>query len=471
MRLPSVVLPGSGRAGGGVARAGSGRAGTRIARAGLTLGLGLVLALPATAPMTLAPAAAAPTTAPMPAAASPLLAAAAPTWWDDDAASPLRTSGVQVVLAKGSEFAPGSRVARFKTVNACTRDYYMLRSWMEQFEAAGGGTLTLEPGTYYLSSTVYVPSNTTIRLSAGTTLVKTKRTCTKKFKASSSMFMLISPSLGKRRGAVGGYGGATDIAILGAGGGQSVIDLAGVRNALGIIAGHNQRVRIEGIRFTNMNNNHFLEMDANLDAVIRGNEFLGATGSTRMSAEAINLDTPDALTDGFGSVWSNLDATPNQNVLVQDNVFANLVRGVGTHNFSGGRYHTGVAVIGNQFSGMRNDAIRVMNWQDSAIIGNTFDQVWCPNRGNDCRGVLASGAHNLMVHDNVFANMARAIQFIPWRNAGKASAYGPTVNQLTADNLLDLRNNRPGPGLVRAEAFVNADPAAGTGSMVVPFGG
>ena len=114
-----------------------------------------------------------------------------------------------------------------------------------------------------------------------------------------------------------------------------------------------------------------------------------------MSAEAVNLDTPDALTDGFGSIWSNLDATPNVDVLVEGNVFANMVRGLGTHNFSGGRYHTRIAVVGNTFTGMRNDAIRVMNWRDSAIIGNTFDGVWCPSHGNDCRGILASGAENL----------------------------------------------------------------------------
>ena len=84
----------------------------------------------------------------------------------------------------------------------------MIRSWMEHFEAAGGGTLTLAPGTYRIPSTIYVPSNTTIALSAGTTLLKTNRTCTKKFRAASSMFMLVPPSLGKRRGAVGGYGGA-----------------------------------------------------------------------------------------------------------------------------------------------------------------------------------------------------------------------------------------------------------------------
>jgi hypothetical protein len=380
-------------------------------------------------------------------------------------------SGVAVSIAKGSGFAPGARVARFKTVNACTRDYYLIRSWMEHFEAIGGGTLTLAPGTYYLPSTVYVPSNTTIQLSAGTSLVKTKRTCTKKFKAASSMFMLVPPSLGKRRGAVGGYAGASDIAILGAGGGQSVIDLAGIRNALGIIAGHNQRVRIEGIRFLNMNNNHFIEMDANADSVIRGNEFLTATPNTRMSAEAINLDTPDRLTDGFGSIWSNLDATPNVNILIEGNVFATMARGLGTHNFSGGRYHTGIIVRGNQFLNMRNDAIRVMNWRDSAIVGNTFDTVWCPTRGNNCRGILASGAENLTVRDNVFANMARAMQFMPWQNAGKAAVYGVTWNQLTPNNLLDLANNHAGPGLQRPEAIINPDFGIWTNAQTIRFAG
>ncbi len=387
------------------------------------------------------------------------------------APSVVRADGPQVALSRGADFAPGARVARFKTVNSCTRDYYMIRSWMEHFEATGGGTLTLAPGTYLLPSTIYVPSNTTIALSAGTTLLKTNRTCTKKFRAASSMFMLVPPSLGKRRGAVGGYGGASNIAIVGAGGGQSVIDLAGIRNTLGIIAGHNQGVRIEGIRFTNMNNNHFIEMDANANAVIRNNEFLGATGSTRMSAEAVNLDTPDALTQGFGSPWSNLDATPNLNVLVEGNVFANMVRGLGTHNFSGGRYHTGIAVVGNTFTGMRNDAVRVMNWRDSAIIGNTFDGVWCPTKGNDCRGILASGAENLTVRDNVFANMARAMQFMPWANDGRAAAYGVTYNALTGDNLLDLASNTAGPGLQRPEAIINPEFRVFNAATFVRFSG
>ena len=92
-------------------------------------------------------------------------------------------------------------LAGYKSVNKYTRDYYMIRSYMQRFEAQGGGTLILAPGRYEISSTIYVPSNTTIRLSAGTTLVKLNKTGTKKFKASDSMFMLIERISWARRSA------------------------------------------------------------------------------------------------------------------------------------------------------------------------------------------------------------------------------------------------------------------------------
>jgi hypothetical protein len=113
----------------------------------------------------------------------------------------------------------------------------------------------------------------------------------------------------------------------------------------------------------------------------------------------------------------------------------------------------------------------VMNWRDSAIIGNTFDGVWCPSRGNNCRGILASGAQNLTVRDNVFANMARAMQFMPWANAGRASVYGVTYNALTDGNLLDLRDNRAGAGLQRPEAIINPEFRSFGNPLVVRFSG
>ena len=57
-----------------------------------------------------------------------------------------------------------------------------------------------------------------------------------------------------------------------------------------------------------------------------------------MTAEAINLDTPDPVTGGFGSVWSNLDGTANVRVTVANNRFDGMVRALGTHNFTPGSF-------------------------------------------------------------------------------------------------------------------------------------
>ena len=261
------------------------------------------------------------------------------------APDPTPSPGATYWVSKSSKIL--GKLARYKSVNKHTRDYYLIRSYMQKFEAAGGGTLVLGPGRYVISSTIYVPSNTTIRLSEGTTLVKGTKTGTKKFSASNSMFMLIEPSRGKKKGAVGGHNGASGITIAGAGEGRSVIDLANVHNSLAIIAGHNRDVTISGITFQRMNNNHFIEMDACADCAITGNEFLDAARGTRDTAEAINLDTPDPRTHGFGSVWSNQDGTPNERVTISSNRFDGMERALGTHNFTARAYHTDIVVTGN----------------------------------------------------------------------------------------------------------------------------
>ncbi|HSO04760.1 MAG TPA: hypothetical protein VLQ92_09790, partial [Candidatus Limnocylindrales bacterium] len=258
--------------------------------------------------------------------------AASPWVTVTDAPEPVPGPGVTHTVSPTSPIL--GKLAGRKTVNKHTRAYYLIRSYMEAFEDAGGGTLMLGPGRYVISSTIYVPSNTTIQLSEGTTLVKGDRTGTKKFSASNSMFMLIQPALGKKEHAVGGHDGAANITIAGAGAGRSVIDLDNIRGSLAIIAGHNRGVTISGITFRQLNNNHFIEMDGCADCAITGNEFLDAATGSRRTAEAINLDTPDPRTGGFGSIWSKQDETPNERVTISANRFDGMPRALGTHNFS-----------------------------------------------------------------------------------------------------------------------------------------
>jgi hypothetical protein len=358
--------------------------------------------------------------------------------------------------------SPSSRIlgklARYRSVNKHTRAYYLIRSYMQRFEAAGGGTLVLGPGKYVISSTIYVPSNTTIRLSEGTTLVKGTKTGTKKFSASNSMFMLIEPSRGKKKGAVGGHDGASGITIAGAGGGRSVIDLANVRNSLAIIAGHNRDVTITGITFTRMNNNHFIEMDACSDCEISGNEFLDAARGSRDTAEAINLDTPDPRTHGFGSVWSEQDGTANERVTIARNRFDGVPRALGTHNFTAREYHSDIVVTGNTITGTADDAIHIMNWADPIFSGNTISS------SPGSVGIRACGTTNPTITGNTFEESAAAVEFRTCRGENGRTA----ANEVSGENVAALRSNLVGEDLGRAAVDVPGEGRLALGDAPAP---
>ena len=328
-------------------------------------------------------------------------------------------------------------MSKYSTLNQYTRHYYLIRSYLERFEAAGGGHLVLRPGRYEISSTLYVPSNVTIQLSAGTTLVKSNQTGTSKFSPSNSMFMLIRPALGKVSGAVGGHDGDRNITIVGAGGGQSVIDMADIYDTLAIIAGHNRNVTISGITFKRMNNNHFIELDACADCTISGNEFLDAAGGTRETAEAINLDTPDPNTHGFSSVWSNQDATPNERVTIEGNRFDGLQRAFGTHNFSAGRYHTDIVVRGNTLTNMRNDGIQIMNWRNAVFTGNAI------SAGSGHSGINTCGTKTPTITGNTFGSASQAVRFRSCSGENGTTA----ANEVTAEGVMALKANSVGAGL------------------------
>lgn len=109
------------------------------------------------------------------------------------------------------------------TYNTYTRHYYLIRSYLEQLEETGGGTLVLEEGIYTISNVLFVPSNVTIKLEDGARIVKGNETGTTIFDADKSIFQFIRPSLGKEKGVYGEYDGEKNISIIGTG--SATIDL------------------------------------------------------------------------------------------------------------------------------------------------------------------------------------------------------------------------------------------------------
>jgi hypothetical protein len=285
-----------------------------------------------------------------------------------------------------------TKMLKFSTYNQYTKHYYLLRSYLEQLEKKGGGTLVLKSGTYTITNTLYVPSNVTIRLKNGVKLVKGNKTGTSKFKAAHSMFQLIRPSKAAKKGVYGGYKGEKNISFIGEG--NATIDMKYFKDGIAVIAGHNSNVKIENIRFQNMKSGHFIELDASENVVIKNNEFVDSLPSTNKNKEAINLDTPDRTTLGWSQKWSKYDKTPNRNVIIEGNIFRNLDRAIGTHKYSEGKFHDKIVIRNNQIEKTRQDAIRVINWSN-AVIENNFIRNVAGGSGI-YRGILASGALNPM---------------------------------------------------------------------------
>lgn len=334
-----------------------------------------------------------------------------------------------------------------KTYNKHTKHYYTIISYMKKFDKSGGGTLILKKGTYYITESIAVPSKVNIILENGVVLKKWMKTDTPKLKASTAVFQLVKPSAVKGQKRYSKYSGTKNVNIIGKG--TATIDLRYKKKALAIVCGHNKNIRIEGITFKNMNNGHFIELDATNNIKIRNCKFIRSKPSTNLVKEAINLDTPDKSTKGFNNPWTKYDKTPNKNVLIENNIFNKVDRAIGTHKYSqskyndvytvnkGQKYHSNIIIRNNKITNTRTEGIRILNWKNALVVNNYIGNI--PSSSN-ARGILATGC-NIKIKYNYFVNLPRAIQFKPSKNNENGDEYSVTYNFLTERNKNDLKYN------------------------------
>lgn len=343
---------------------------------------------------------------------------------------------------------PCDKSEKYSTYNKYTKHYYTILSYLKQLEAEGGGKLILKKGTYTVTNTLYVPSNVTIIFQDGVTIKKGTKTELDNMAPSKSIFQLVDSAQASTEGVYSEYNGVHDVTFIGEG--KVIIDMNYDENALGIMMGHNQNVTIKGITFQNMFSGHFIEMDASKNVVVENCTFQNHKDSSGNNKEAINLDTPDKATGGFHAVWSVYDKTPNENVLIQNCVFKDLERAVGTHKYSEGKLHKNVQILNNKITRCDKDAICVMNWENAVIQGNVVDTV-TDGTETKYRGVLVRGVKNMRLTGNEFHNVARAIQIYPWKNSGGGSEYAMVDNILSEEEVELLKNNTLSGG---AENFI-----------------
>ncbi len=362
------------------------------------------------------------------------------------------------VISAGSAPLNGEFL-NYGTYNKYSNDYYAMRSYMEYFETHSGGTLTLRKGTFSLCNAIYIPSNTILKLSDGTTIKKTAKTGSSNEPAG-TCFMFVAPSKAMVKGAYSKYNGVHDSKIMGTG--KAVIDMKnGPKDRIGntIVMGHNKNISIFGITFTNLEYGHFIEMDASSDVIVKECVFQTQVHEEyNSSSECINLDTPDRQTDGFHQTWTSYDKTPNKNVIISYCKFYNVQRGVGTHQYSAGKYHANIQIKNCTFTKCFNGGIGVMNWKNSKIMNNTFSGIGKDTDGTvlntefitHVRGIFVAGSSGITINNNSFRSLYECIRLFPKENKGYPISY----NSISRDEVRAYADNNTYRGGYVDEPYV-----------------
>ena len=326
--------------------------------------------------------------------------------------------------------------------NSATKQYFLIRSYLEMLEKKGGGKLVLKKGTYKISNVLYIPSNVTLELKDGVTIKKTMKTNSKEMQPSGGIFELLEPSKAKKKGVHGKYNGVHNIKIYSKGTAIIDQDYKGndSQNCIGLVMCHNKNITIDGITFKNMKYGHFIEMDASKNVIVNNCTFTGYKASKRHTSEAINLDTPDKKTKGFTHDWSKYDCTANQNVKITNCTFSNLEKAIGTHQYSVKKYHTNISISNCSIKNCVSGAIEMMNWKKISLTNTSFENIGKNNKGkytsydksNTLRAILVrGGVSNIKITGCTFKNIPRVMQCMPWKNENTATTYPIIYNKIT----------------------------------------
>lgn len=340
--------------------------------------------------------------------------------------------------------------------NGQAKTYFMMRSYMEQLEYAGGGTITVAPGTYLLSHSVCIPSNVTINFEDGVKIQKVKAANTN-MATNKTMFELVPPSKEGIKNSVSGYNGSQNVTLQG--NGSTIFDCAYTLNAMAVVMGHAQNVTIRNIAFTNENGSHFVELNSSKNVTIENCSFTDfKIYDNKSHKEAINIDTTDSNNNGFNYEWSTHDRTACDTVMINNCMFTNIGVAAGSHTYSVAMndvntqvYHENITFQNCKISQTYNAGIRMLNWRNAVIKDNQFlgIQGLEDNKNYNYTCVLVKGAVNPTITGNTFEKAGSkknyAVVIYEKTSATVAGAvaagYADTYSVLSEENRAALREN------------------------------
>lgn len=294
--------------------------------------------------------------------------------------------------------------------------------------------VTVEPGSYDLTRSLHIYSNTILTLE-GVTLNRNP---------GATANMLRTGDYDSEKSGATGYDAHTNILVEG-----GIFDGGGTNNTM-IKAAHAKDFTMKGVTFQNEHNGHIMEI-----AGVDGFNVLDCTFQDQylekdeVGYEAIQLDI---LKSGHIAQCRS-EALTMKNIRIENCDFKNCPRGIGSHTAILNAPFDGVIIRNNTFTDMTSAAIQGMNWKNVEITGNVIDgtprgisiySMFDGGQGMYPAGVLAREGNtstdisenyqrptdsNILISDNTISHCGTVADiYAPYASAG-ISVIGKVISQ------------------------------------------
>ncbi len=250
--------------------------------------------------------------------------------------------------------------------NDKTDDTYALQKALDQSRSGVNVVIQIPKGTYYISNTLYIQSNTTLNMASGAKIYRSKSALGKN--------MLRNTDSKHKTSGHGKYTLSQNITINGGiwdGG-----DISKSKEGCNLVyIGHADNVKLIGTTIRNCHGSHALEFAGVQNGLVRSCKFYGFRYDNDLyTSEAIQFDT-------CYSDWApgfTKDKTTCRNITVEKCTISDYPRAVGSHHVLSGAKYENITIRNNKIKrtsastqGKSIVGIFLMGVKNAKITGNT----------------------------------------------------------------------------------------------------
>ncbi len=220
-------------------------------------------------------------------------------------------------------------------------------------------------GTYYISKTLVIGSNTYLKLDKKTYIKKSKN-------AKDPILHMLHAKQGKK----GKYADNARITVEGGVWDAEYILYNSKTSGSVFMFAHTNKLKILNVTMCNSYGTHLLELGGVKDCTVKNCEFYGFKASDdKTQKEAIQLDVcHDSTLLTYGEPF---DDTPCQKITITGCNIHDYSRGIGSHIMVEGIYHKNIKITGNTFKDIPKAGIYGYNYINLTVKNNTMTNVGC----------------------------------------------------------------------------------------------